>query len=147
MSGRFSFSSQTGVVDSFHAQAGAGVVESDVGSYPFHCTQLTGGARAIPIGTAVAFEVVAGLPGRWEAVRLTALPGSHLCPVCGAAVVGQPGDYDICDACSWEDDPSQLDDPSSSGANGAVTLSEARTTWLRSLIEAETGVSSPEAQG
>jgi cold shock CspA family protein len=147
MSKRFSFSSQTGVVESFHAQAGAGVVASNGETFPFHCTQLTGGARAIPVGTAVAFDVVAGLPGRWEAARLTALSGAHLCPVCGASVAGKPGDYDICDSCSWEDDPSQLDDPSSTGANGTVTLSEARTTWLRALIEAETGVSSPEAQG
>lgn len=39
--------------------------------------------------------------------------------------------YELCPVCFWEDDPHQAEDPTSSdGANG-VSLTEARSTYLR----------------
>ena len=36
----------------------------------FHCTQIADGTRRIDPGAAVAFEVVPGHLGRWEAARV-----------------------------------------------------------------------------
>ena len=52
------------------------------------------------------------------------------CPVCGTVALKEIGDYDICPRCGWEDDPFQRDDPDcSGGANGMVSLNEARRLW------------------
>jgi cold shock CspA family protein len=61
-----------GVVASFDDPRGLGVVRSDDGAeYPFHCTAIADGTRAIDEGARVHFEVVAGHMGRWEASRIT----------------------------------------------------------------------------
>lgn len=61
----------TGVVVGFDEARGTGVVRSDDGrELPFHCTQIVGGSRTIAVGARVRFEVVAGLPGRWEAASV-----------------------------------------------------------------------------
>jgi cold shock CspA family protein len=61
-----------GVVSAFEDSRGLGEVRAEDGTaYPFHCTAIADGTRAIAEGTAVAFEVVAGRMGRWEAARLT----------------------------------------------------------------------------
>jgi cold shock CspA family protein len=61
-----------GVVASFDDPRGLGVVRSDDGSeFPFHCTAIADGTRAIDEGARVRFEVVAGHMGRWEASRIT----------------------------------------------------------------------------
>jgi cold shock CspA family protein len=61
-----------GVVASFDDPRGLGVVRSDDGTeYPFHCTAIADGTRAIDEGAQVRFEVVAGHMGRWEASRIT----------------------------------------------------------------------------
>jgi rubredoxin len=146
MTSRFAFSNHVGVIASFDVPAGAGLVADADRSWPFHCTQIKGGARSIAVGTSVVFDVVAGLPGRWEAVRVGARPGSFLCPVCGASVTGEVGQYDICPACGWEDDPAQRDNQHETGANSA-TLHEARNVIVRSLIETLTGQAAPDAQG
>jgi cold shock protein len=45
-----------------------GEIESDDGTtFSFHCTAIADGTRRIAPGTPVEFDVVAGLPGRWEA--------------------------------------------------------------------------------
>ncbi|MCZ7526073.1 MAG: cold shock domain-containing protein [Acidimicrobiia bacterium] len=63
---------RTGTVVAFDEHRGLGEVEAADGRrYPFHCTAITGGGRTIAVGTAVRFEVVAGLLGRWEADALT----------------------------------------------------------------------------
>lgn len=60
-----------GVVASFDEDAGLGTIRGDDGrELPFHCTQLRDGSRAVAVGTAVAFEVVPGHLGRWEAARV-----------------------------------------------------------------------------
>jgi cold shock CspA family protein len=61
-----------GVVASFDDPRGLGVVRSDDGGeYPFHCTAIADGTRAIDEGVRVRFDVVAGHMGRWEAARIT----------------------------------------------------------------------------
>jgi cold shock CspA family protein len=62
---------QLGVVAHFDGAAGLGTVRGDDGrDYGFHCTQIADGSRAIDEGAAVAFEVVAGHLGRWEAAAV-----------------------------------------------------------------------------
>jgi CspA family cold shock protein len=67
-----------GTVTEFDDPVGIGTVtaEGEGGqSYFFHCTQIADGTRTIATGTQVAFKVVAGRMGRWEAVAITPYPG------------------------------------------------------------------------
>jgi cold shock CspA family protein len=60
-----------GTVVSFDDPRGLGEVRADEGvDYPFHCTAVADGSRSISVGTSVAFRVVAGRLGRWEATGL-----------------------------------------------------------------------------
>jgi cold shock CspA family protein len=60
-----------GRVRAFDERRGLGEIESDEGvMLPFHCTAIVDGTRRIAPGTAVEFDVVAGLPGHWEAARI-----------------------------------------------------------------------------
>ena len=60
-----------GTVTEFDDPRGLGTVTADDGAaYPFHCTAIADGSRTIAVGTAVEFDVAAGLPGRWEASGL-----------------------------------------------------------------------------
>ena len=55
----------------FDENLGWGTVALDDGRcLPFHLTQIADGTRTITAGTAVAFRVVPGLLGRWEAADL-----------------------------------------------------------------------------
>ncbi|MDQ6616129.1 MAG: hypothetical protein M3083_15675 [Actinomycetota bacterium] len=57
----------------FDVVVGLGTVRDDGGRvYPFHCTAVADGSRAVDPGARVAFEVVAGHLGRWEAAALRA---------------------------------------------------------------------------
>jgi cold shock CspA family protein len=59
-----------GSVGSFDEHRGTGtVVDADGTEFPFHCTAIAGGTRAIEPGTRVTFVVTPGL-GRWEASAL-----------------------------------------------------------------------------
>jgi CspA family cold shock protein len=61
----------TGVVTEFDEPAGIGTVTADDGEpHFFHCTAIADGTRTIEVGARVAFEVVAGRRGRWEATDL-----------------------------------------------------------------------------
>ena len=61
-----------GKVSAFDEAAGIGEVVSEAGkAYPFHCTQIADGTRAIPTDADVWFEVIAGHRGQWEASRVT----------------------------------------------------------------------------
>jgi cold shock CspA family protein len=65
-----------GTVRSFDERRGLGEIEGeDQTTFPFHCTAIADGARRIAPGTAVEFDVVAGLPGRWEAAAIEVRPG------------------------------------------------------------------------
>jgi cold shock CspA family protein len=62
---------RSGAVDSFDEAAGYGVVaDGDDGRWFFHCTAIADGTRTIEVGAPVAFDVVAGRLGRWEATDL-----------------------------------------------------------------------------
>ena len=60
-----------GRVRSFDERRGVGEVTSeDGGVFAFHSTAIANGSRRIAEGTQVAFELAAGLPGRWEATAI-----------------------------------------------------------------------------
>jgi cold shock CspA family protein len=56
-----------GTVTEFDDPRGLGTITAGDASYPFHCTALLDGTRTVEVGTEVAFEVVPGRLGRWEA--------------------------------------------------------------------------------
>ncbi len=59
------------MVTAFDHDSGHGTVTSDAGEeHPFHCTAIADGSRTIQVGTPVAFVVVPGHLGRWEATDL-----------------------------------------------------------------------------
>jgi cold shock CspA family protein len=60
-----------GSVAEFDAAVGWGTVAAPDGrQWGFHCTQIADGSRVIDVGALVAFELVAGHGGAWEAARL-----------------------------------------------------------------------------
>ena len=60
-----------GTVVGFDEARGWGSVQADDGIvYEFHCTAIADGTRTIPVGQLVAFAVVPGRLGRWEANAL-----------------------------------------------------------------------------
>jgi cold shock CspA family protein len=62
----------TGRVAEFDAHRGRGVIESPDGArYPFHCTRIADGTRAVPVGMRVRYSTAPGPLGCWEAVRIT----------------------------------------------------------------------------
>ena len=64
----------TGVVSSFDAFVGLGVVLGDDGvERTFHCTQIADGTRTIDPGTRVRCTETPTHLGRWEATTLTPL--------------------------------------------------------------------------
>jgi cold shock CspA family protein len=60
-----------GQVEHFDAIVGLGTVRDEEGrGYPFHCTQIQDGSRMVDEGIPVAFQVVPGHLGRWEAAAI-----------------------------------------------------------------------------
>lgn len=60
-----------GVVESFDAPGGWGVITSDSGDeIAFHCTAIADGSREIAVGALVRFDLGAGRMGRWEATAI-----------------------------------------------------------------------------
>lgn len=51
------------------------------------------------------------------------------CPCCGGATLEEAGGWDICEACGWEDDPSQADHPRMAGGANRTSLEDARAEW------------------
>ena len=61
----------TGAVADFDEAKGYGTIRADDGpEYFFHCTQIADGSRTIAVGTPVAFDVMPGHLGRWEATAV-----------------------------------------------------------------------------
>ena len=61
----------TGRVVTFDERRGLGVIESGDGTrFPFHCTRIADGSRTIGLHAAVAFDVVPGQLGQWEAAAI-----------------------------------------------------------------------------
>lgn len=66
----------TGIVADFDDAKGWGTVRADAGGeWFFHCTAIADGSRRIDEGATVAFEVIAGHLGRWEAVSVRLIGG------------------------------------------------------------------------
>ena len=53
----------------------------------------------------------------------------HQCSCCGQLTVEEPGNYDICEVCGWEDDPVQNDRPDRAGGANHMSLNEARAAF------------------
>jgi hypothetical protein len=53
------------------------------------------------------------------------------CPCCGAPVVSEPGGYELCSLCGWEDDPVQSADPNFGGGVNELSLTRHRDMWLQ----------------
>jgi cold shock CspA family protein len=67
-----------GTVTAFDGDRGLGVVTDGAGrEWPFHCTSIADGTRAIDVGTDVAFVAAAGNLGRMWADEVTALPAAR----------------------------------------------------------------------
>jgi cold shock CspA family protein len=65
-----------GRVRTFDERRGLGEIDADDGTVlSFHCTAIADGSRRIAPATPVEFDVVAGLPGRWEAAMIEARSG------------------------------------------------------------------------
>jgi len=63
-----------GVVVEFDEPRGLGEITTDLGAhYPFHCTAISDGTRAIDVGARVQFVVAAGPLGRTEATDIRGL--------------------------------------------------------------------------
>jgi cold shock CspA family protein len=61
----------TGTVTAFDGSAGYGTITDGTGAeWFFHCTAIADGSRTIDEGATVAFEVVPGRLGRWEAADI-----------------------------------------------------------------------------
>ncbi|MDY0138062.1 MAG: CPCC family cysteine-rich protein [Thiomicrospira sp.] len=56
--------------------------------------------------------------------------GRFVCPCCGYATLDQPGEYEICDICFWEDNG--IDDPflEEVFAPNSTSLNQARQNFL-----------------
>lgn len=55
------------------------------------------------------------------------------CPACGALTIENPGWYNICQVCNWEDDPSALRKYHRSEVNGGFTLINWRKRYLKKV--------------
>lgn len=53
------------------------------------------------------------------------------CPCCGSMVIDEPGAYEICQICQWEDDPIQSGNPHYAGGANNDSLLDARAAWVR----------------
>ncbi len=52
-----------------------------------------------------------------------------LCPVCGMYHFSEPGSYEICPVCGWEDDKVQREDPDFAGGANKLSLNEAKKAY------------------
>lgn len=65
----------------------------------------------------------------WTTVDYTGL--SSTCPVCGREdAFNEPGGYEVCALCQWEDDPEQRINPDFPCGANHVSLNEARQKWI-----------------
>ncbi|WP_082551703.1 CPCC family cysteine-rich protein [Massilia sp. Root351] len=53
------------------------------------------------------------------------------CPCCGSKVIDEPGAYEICEICHWEDDPVQSSNPAYAGGANKGSLLDARSAWAK----------------
>jgi len=68
----------------------------------------------------------------------------HPCPCCREATISEPGGYEICEICGWEDDESQHRIPGTAGGANLMSLDEARAYWNATRTRTTWGQNSPE---
>ena len=61
------------------------------------------------------------------------------CPCCGSLTIGEHGQYEICEVCGWEDDPTQSANPEEVGGANQESLRVAQARW--SLASDKAGLS------
>ena len=60
------------------------------------------------------------------------LKKKYRCPCCGYFTLeDEPGHFDICPVCRWEDDGVQSDDPNYGGGANTMSLNEARENFKK----------------
>jgi len=63
-----------GTVANFDQAKGYGTIRAEDGrELFFHCTQIADGSRTIEVSSTVAFDVIPGHNGRWEAAAVSRL--------------------------------------------------------------------------
>lgn len=55
------------------------------------------------------------------------------CPCCGLCTISEPGTYEICNVCGWEDDPVQSAEPDYAGGANSESLNAARGRWQQRI--------------
>ncbi|HVX16899.1 MAG TPA: cold shock domain-containing protein [Acidimicrobiales bacterium] len=81
MAATYPFESRRGEVTAFDGHAGRGTVTDRDGlDWFFHCTRIADGSRVINLGALVAFDVVAGNLGEWEAANVRPAPARGSSP-------------------------------------------------------------------
>ena len=55
----------------------------------------------------------------------------EFCPCCGSQNITEPGEFEICDVCGWEDDPVQAAAPDYRGGANRTSLNEARSELVK----------------
>lgn len=53
------------------------------------------------------------------------------CPCCESKIIEEPGTYEMCDICHWEDDPVQSGNPDYAGGANKDSLLDARSAWAK----------------
>ena len=98
--------------------------------YPF--SEYHGGGQVfmINIKSEDFDKWICNFPDFDEDIRQLFEKGFDKCPCCGYKTISTIGEYEICDLCLWEDDPSQRDNSLSLGAN-KVSLKKGQENFLR----------------
>jgi hypothetical protein len=55
--------------------------------------------------------------------------GKYQCPCCGYFTFEEPGGYELCPVCFWEDDWCQIENPPDDGGPNAVNLMQGRINF------------------
>lgn len=55
----------------------------------------------------------------------------NMCPCCGKYRFEEPGEYEICQVCGWEDDPVQRKDPDFEGGANKLSLNQAKDEYKK----------------
>jgi hypothetical protein len=56
--------------------------------------------------------------------------GFYACPCCNSHEFLEPGGWEICSVCGWEDDPVQEKFPDERGGANGLSLTESRANYL-----------------
>lgn len=56
-----------------------------------------------------------------------------ICPVCGKYTFDNPGEYDTCPVCGWEDDVIQRLNPDEDCCANQMSLNQAREAYKKGL--------------